>query len=413
MTTTKKKAIRLCPKLTDEHMFPSSFQKMKVKYASQIFSHSLSAALNTYIYFKTLPPEAMHTAKFIQTINDLFDLLNSSHLNNFNAFMGTEKQLQFLEEIKHLLDDLKVIKLVEVKQNDGNVTYVEKCVNNTMHFINGWKITINSVQSLWETLKSKNYSFLLTRNLNQDCLENFFGLIRNCCGNSRNPTPIQFCRAFKKLFTQKYFNEVEGANCIQDINKVLLTVTPDVLQEYKNIDVPTLTNNSALKVYTCDYRNLSSTDGNALVYITGYLLKKCLLQHSCDTCTKYNDEKTLQKEAAVFLEFKAYSTSKNYGGLNLPPINIVEYVKQLETIFVENFNKISCYENVGAKLKELYDNIPFTHPCKEFPHKYFLSLYVRMRIYFTLKFANRDIKNRYSLKQSIQPNIKLNILKNL
>lgn len=307
-------------------MLPNSFQKMKVKYASKVFSHSLSATLYTYIHFKVLPSEATLTAKFLHTINDLFDLFNSSHLNNFNAFMGTENQLHFLEEIKCLLNDLQVIKLVQVKQNDGKVTYVEKCINNTMHFINGWKITITSALSLWETLKCRNYSFLLTRNLNQDCIENFFGLVRNCCGNSTNPTLIQFCRAFKKLFSLKYFNEVEGANCIKDINTVLLNATPDMLEEYKNIDVPILTNNSSLKVLTCDYRNLSSTDGNAIAYITGYLLRKCLLQYSCNACTKYNDEKTLSKEAAIFLEHKSYSTSNNYGSLNVPPSNILEYV---------------------------------------------------------------------------------------
>lgn len=59
----------------------------------------------------------------------------------------------------------------------------------------------------------------------------------------------------------------------------------------------------------------------------------------------------------IFLEHKAYSTSRNYGGPNLPPSNIVEYVKQLEIIFVENFNKISWPENLGANLKKSYENV--------------------------------------------------------
>lgn len=403
----KKKNIRLCPKLSNEHLYPTSFQKMKVRYASQIFSHSVAAALNTYIDFKFLPPEARFTAIFIKKINDLFDLMNSCHLNNFNAFMGTEKQLKFLEEIEFLFDTIKVIKMVKVKDQEK---YVPKCLNNQMHFIYGWKLTINSLKALWETLKSKGYSFLLTRNLNQDCIENFFGQIRNCCGNARNPTPIQFCRAFKKLFTLKYFNQVDGANCIDNINHVLLTITPELLEKSKTIIQEP--NSSPLKVFASDYRNLSSPDGNALVYVTGYLLKKSLLQHSCDVCLNYNQSHTLPNEATLFFQSKAFCTSKQFGGLNVPPQNIVEYIVKLEDLFVENFNKIASQNDIGKKLRDLFKNVTFTHPCENFPYEYFVSLYTRMRIYFTIRFANRDIKNQIKEKQ-IKPNVKLTILQNL
>lgn len=404
----KKKEYRLCPKLTNEHLSPGNFQKMKVKYASQIFSHSVAAALQTYIDFKVLPSDANVTVKFIKTINDLFDLLNSCHLNNFNAFMGTEKQFKFLEEIESMFDNLKVLKMVKVKDQEKSV---EKCLNNQMHFIYGWKLTINSTKALWETLKSRRYTFLLTRNLNQDCIENFFGQIRNCCGNARNPTPIQFSRAFKKLFTLKYFNQVDGANCIDDINEVLLNITPELLENCKTI-IPEPTAKNPLKVFTSDYRNISSTDGNALVYVTGYLLKKSLLQHSCDVCLNYNEQHTLKNEATVFFKSKAYSGFKQFGGLNTPPLDIVEFIINLENIFVENFNNIACQNRVGKKLKDLFKNITFTHPCKNFPCEYFVSLYIRVRIYFTIKFANRDIKDQIREKK-IKPNLKLKILQNL
>lgn len=125
-----------------------------------------------------------------------------------------------------MLDNLKVVKMVKSKEKDGKGIVVEKCFNSTMHFIYGFKLTISSIKALWDILKSKNYSFLMTRNLNQDCLENFFWQIRNCGGHCRNPTPIQFSRAFKKLFTLRCINE-GSANCIDDVNVVLLNVTPD------------------------------------------------------------------------------------------------------------------------------------------------------------------------------------------
>lgn len=80
----------------------------------------------------------------------------------------------------------------------------------------------------------------MTRHLNQDCLENYFGKIRNTCGNARNPTAIQFSRAFKNLFALKYFEDNEGSNCLEDASDILLAITPDLfkksefLQEEKN-----------------------------------------------------------------------------------------------------------------------------------------------------------------------------------
>lgn len=53
---------------------------MKVKYAAQIFSYSLSSAMLTYIYFGKLSEEAMETIKFIEKFDKLFDILNSSGL---------------------------------------------------------------------------------------------------------------------------------------------------------------------------------------------------------------------------------------------------------------------------------------------------------------------------------------------
>ena len=75
-----------------------------------------------------------------------------------------------------------------------------------LKFIFGWRLTIKAISILFKTLQAKGYKFLLTRNLNQDCLENFFGQIRACCEHVKNPTPIQFSPAFKKMFIMKPSN---------------------------------------------------------------------------------------------------------------------------------------------------------------------------------------------------------------
>ena len=54
---------------------------MKVKYATQVLSHTVAASLCTYISLGVLPPSAMGTAQFILKCDTLFDSVNSSKLH--------------------------------------------------------------------------------------------------------------------------------------------------------------------------------------------------------------------------------------------------------------------------------------------------------------------------------------------
>lgn len=50
-------------------------------------------------------------------------------------------------------------------------------ITKTMSFIICWQITINSMISFYDVLKNVGFQFVLTRRVNQDALENFFGNI--------------------------------------------------------------------------------------------------------------------------------------------------------------------------------------------------------------------------------------------
>lgn len=72
--------------------------------------------------------------------------------------------------------------------------------------------------------KRKNIQFLLTKRLNQDPLENFFGTIRQQNGNCVNPTCIQFMRSFNKLLCAKLIHS-GTENCQTDSDKMLLQLS--------------------------------------------------------------------------------------------------------------------------------------------------------------------------------------------
>ena len=69
-------------KLTENHIHPNNFKKMKVKLATQVISHTVAASLCTYVSLGALPSSAMGTAEFIQKFDSVFDCVNSSTLQS-------------------------------------------------------------------------------------------------------------------------------------------------------------------------------------------------------------------------------------------------------------------------------------------------------------------------------------------
>lgn len=397
----KQQHLRLAPKLTDNHLNPNNFKKMKVNLAAQILSATVAAALNTYIALGALPLSAVFTATFIEKLDKLFDMLNSYKMTDtkqFNKpFVGSELQISFLNEMYCFFDNTKVL------QDNG------KDITNTMKFINGWKLSIKAFLNLWELLKSK-YKFIYTRRLNQDCLENFFGSLRQQAGNARNPTPIQCIQGFKKLFCLNYFQHSEGANCIEDFDKILISANPENIKVFQNV-LPEKSIFSNLEIGVADYIELDLPEQNALNYVGGYLVRKCLERHDCELCQVYAKEHQDLSDEVFFSHFKAYENKNKdtFGNLMMPPKNFVEYIYTLETKFCELFPVLSIHPNAGVRIKEEFKSYVMPHPCEYFPKDFLLSLYTRLRMYYTLKYLNRELANI----RGFEKNYKLNILRHL
>ena len=86
------------------------------------------------------------------------------------------------------------IKGLKVFDGNAEVTGRIKCLK-------GWVMTLNAIFLIWEHIKkTRDFKFLLTRRLNTDPIENFFGTIGQQGRNNDNPMPSQFTSAFRKLF---------------------------------------------------------------------------------------------------------------------------------------------------------------------------------------------------------------------
>jgi hypothetical protein len=76
-----KNSIRCCPKLTIQHLHPNGFTKMKVKLATQVLSHTVSATILMAVSGGLLPASSTGTAELLSLFDETFDCLNSSTFN--------------------------------------------------------------------------------------------------------------------------------------------------------------------------------------------------------------------------------------------------------------------------------------------------------------------------------------------
>lgn len=82
--------LRLLHKLTEEHINPEEIKKMRVKSATQLFSHSVAVVTEHLTARGDLPIECRQLVDLTLLIDDLFDSLNvnSFSIPNGKVFKG-------------------------------------------------------------------------------------------------------------------------------------------------------------------------------------------------------------------------------------------------------------------------------------------------------------------------------------
>jgi hypothetical protein len=162
--------IRSAPKLTEKHIHPTNFNKMRVKLATQVLSHTAAASICMYVSLGGLPSTAMGTAEFLLKFDSVFDCVNCSTLHSTKKLKcplnDKSPNKEFMKEAINFIKGLKVF--------DGN-----KEVTGRIKCLKGWAVTLSAILAIWDHLKTNHdFKYILTRRLNTDPLGNFFGTIR-------------------------------------------------------------------------------------------------------------------------------------------------------------------------------------------------------------------------------------------
>lgn len=365
----KFKTTKLCPKITAQHIYPNNFQKMRVKYATQIFSRTVAAGIKTMIDFNIFSDEsksnAASTASFFEKFDRLFDNLNSKLLYDPNPHKSALKKCNVVHvNLNFMLEYLDTIKSSPKK---------------TMYCFNGLIQTIRGILLLLDSIEEENTKtdFILTSRLNQDPLENFFSIIRQSGGNNHNPSVHEFSKTISKLMTMKFLDNSPSANCENDNDELLMstisTYSPnesDGNNEENNSNTnaiaKTFNDELDLVIMATEQNYDESLDDASIRYFTGYVAHKILKTNNCCSCRnnliKLDDK--IEMKSENFLFYKNYTKNSQFGSLHAPTEFFFRISKLHIDIFSNIFKKQPQIYNIKQYISEVC--LMRTNACESF-----------------------------------------------
>ena len=419
--------IRMAPKLTNAHIELPPFSPMRVNLAAQVLSATVAAGINTLVNFNKLPKPAAATAKFIKHFDSLFNCFNSQSVNSnqpfCHALSNATDHKAFLRESLAYLSSLRTPS------------------GQQIHCIRGWKISIQSLLLLWEDLRTNcGFNFLLTGRLNQDLVENLFSVIRGRGGHRDNPDVREFRAAFRQVLFDQMLVPSKSSNCSMDLDSVLLNMTnfsSELIPSKRNLpvtsnnvacsvtaegdeihpDEPTTSaGSSSAIVRQSDRSNTPWVDNsqpvlfpclnvimmmkpvtsipkqNIVAYIAGYLLKRCAFK-DCDECA--NMLTFSQPPAEPLYEFLKNKAYKENSALVYPTQRVIQFVDELETIFVNLFETVVHSPGVMMRLCKnaefLFERfVTCNSPKCVSKVQNLVKMYMKLRMFFALKLSNRE-----------------------
>lgn len=182
---------KIAYKISRYHLTVKGSELQNVKTAVNVMSETVGNAIKYLGSKGKLESNNWQaTANFILLVDKWFDLLNSSGLasDKFSrrCFRNSADQRNILEEMINTMKQTNVL-------------------GKTFPFIKGIIISSLSLMNLFSDLEIiYDMKYIITRRLNQDVVENFFGIIRQMGGANDHPSSVVFKQRLKKYIIGGY-----------------------------------------------------------------------------------------------------------------------------------------------------------------------------------------------------------------
>lgn len=300
-------------KITDAHIHPNNFQKMRVKLATQVFSKTFYAAMYTCIHTKELLSKtANNTANFLLNMNNLFDNLNSR-----TQFSPNPNSCALSDMCKDVENNLQKSVIWIKSWRISNDTKKIYCFDGLVQ-------TINGILGLWYNGKEK-YPYLLTARVNQDPIENLFSRIRQHRGSDPNPSSKHFRLSLQAVMTASLQKCSERANCEDDDDIFIMDIrSPSDVDLPDNPEEVTATtfesDGEEAEIHTSTQEISVSLETCSITYFAGYVAHCTIKKFNCDCCKNVliKTDHILKDENELLIITRDYSDGDNIKYLNSP-----------------------------------------------------------------------------------------------
>lgn len=394
--------LKIMQKITEEHINRDKINKMKVKLAAQIFSHSVAVAAKHLSDAGKVDPQIKNVQSFVLMMDKLFDSLNCNtfsilHGKIYRAGVkaGSPHHQLWIDAIKFL----KSMKFIEKRKIGDKICLIEKSVPSIKNFIK----TIEGMQGIWKILSKKHgFDTMICRNFNQDPIENFFGNIRSLGIRNVAPNSVSFEGAYKSLLLNNFSSSHSiKANCEEDIATFLqsLNFFLDWEPEESNgeNELPNQIPISEQLLYN-NNAEIPEAGSDTRSYVCGWVLKKCLTRicKSCKTCRK----EILADEIDNSLQLtknKEYINGKIW--LVYPSKKICTYFYDIQKITIDCIKHEVGTENIKQNIILLIDILidNFNLKCEKHNSafkKYFKTSVINILIYSWCRSINRILTGK-------------------
>ncbi len=343
----EQEGLNLGNKLSSNHLKYEK-HKMNVSLAAQTLSASVANAIEFLDKSVHLPGfNSSHgTVKFIRTIDQIFDMLNSR--NPIAKGFKTPLRLQSKDTWTEIfLTAAEYLMSLKTNTTPAQPLHTTQRKTFIIGFVTCIKSTIAMTTQMFAA-HSNPFKYLLTYKFNQDHIELLFSCIRSRGGWNNNPNCLQFKYALRKMLMQNAITASKSSNCrdftgYNNIVPLFHTAkhkTPPSGNQSTNAYDETELN--FISEHLDDERH-SEFMSNVLFYIAGYIVSKLLDNLTCPGCKKslvpqaneaphngHDYTATLYHDAG---KASSFTNFVNNGGLHIPSTSVYRTVEYCEHLF--------------------------------------------------------------------------------
>lgn len=395
---------RICPKLTDRHVIKGKINKLKVSYATQVFSHQVGALMMRISKWgmqsneHSIDAAASDTAELLLFMDTLFDSLNGHKVKSESSKPlkgGVREDTGHQQYWSETINILKTVKFMDPRRK----VFVQiPSVKNLIH-------TLKGMIYLCNVLFANKFKYVIPRTINQDALENFFGCIRSHGIRNVTPNVSHFTSSFKALVINNYIaGHSPGRNCEKDFNDGALNNLKSLLTGKANVTCTALEEDVAINAEEFEHQ-MKLLEGKrnrvancTIYYVAGYVGNKALKYvKNCVNCKKslLNVNSPHIHQLSDFVE-ASYKTCRLIQPGSFLHFIVKEAIGRLFYLLPRLCHSNNLSKVLLDKLLRHLNALPLNCVEHNNLHLYILKLIIRCIIFFWVKQVNLISKGRSS-----------------